>query len=383
MLQLGSPSGLYGAERWILALVRHLSRATVETVVAVIRDDPTYGEAPLCKSAKNLNLQTVHFESHGKLSLSSIKQIREFIVKNDIDILHTHGYKTDIIGLFAVRGTRCRIISTPHGWSTKAGFKLQCYEFLDRMAFLMMDAVVPLSPRLHDGLLRIPGLRSKLHLIRNGVDLNEIEETPREAALNVPRHEEDTLIVGYVGQLIRRKGVNTLIRAFDSLQRSNKQLWIIGEGPQRSELEQLTEELGARNTVRFLGFREDRIALMKHLDVFVLPSSQEGIPRCLLESMAAGIPIIATQIPGCTDLVRHEITGLLFDHGNVPQLAESLVRMSGNDQLCSDIVRNARGLVTREYSAAAMAAKYERLYRGLVDSRDSEEDDQPSRSLNS
>ena len=119
VLQLGSPTGLYGAERWILALVKHLDPDRIHSIVAAIKDDNDL-EVPLCNEAAELNFETKIFHANGRFNLSAIRQLRQYIQSKDIDILHTHFYKTDLIGLLATLGTDCKIISTPHGWSTKA-----------------------------------------------------------------------------------------------------------------------------------------------------------------------------------------------------------------------------------------------------------------------
>ena len=134
VLQLGSPTGMYGAERWILALIKHLDPQKVTSIVGVIKDDDNQ-DAPLCQEAEKLGFRTQFFEAHGKINFSVIKQLREFIRQEKLDILHTHFYKTDIIGLLATRGTTCKIISTPHGWTESPDFKLRLYEAIDRMVF--------------------------------------------------------------------------------------------------------------------------------------------------------------------------------------------------------------------------------------------------------
>ena len=143
VLHLGSPIGLYGAERWILALVKHLPAEIVDSTVGVIKDDPGLVEIPICRESTAFGLKTVQFESYGKVSFSAVRKIRDFIRAERIDILHSHGYKTDLIGLLATRGTQCRTVATPHGWSTDAGIKLQLYEHLDRLGFYFTDAVAP------------------------------------------------------------------------------------------------------------------------------------------------------------------------------------------------------------------------------------------------
>jgi glycosyltransferase involved in cell wall biosynthesis len=365
VLQLGSPTGLYGAERWILALVKHLSSAHVESIVATIKDAP--GDVPpLCREAAALGLRTATFESHGKLSLTAVRLLQTFIRANRVDILHTHGYKTDILGWAGARGTGCKVISTPHGWSTNAGIKLRLYESLDRLAFYFLDAVVPLSVDLYAGLRRLPGLRRKLHLIANGVDLSEIDAAGTPAAELTLWKEGGGRIIGYIGQLIPRKGVDTLIQAFSALPFANRRLCIVGEGPSRSELETLAARLGESERVRFFGYRADRIAFLEGFDAFVLPSALEGTPRCVLEAMAVGVPVIATDIPGCRTLIEPGSTGLLFHFGDVAGLTEALQRLFADTGERAALAAAAKVFVRTQFSAQIMAARYADLYRRVI-----------------
>jgi glycosyltransferase involved in cell wall biosynthesis len=362
---MGSSTGLYGAERWILALGKHLSPARIESVIGVIKDTP--GSVPaLCVEASRLGISTHVFESHGKLSLRAIGQLRRFVHDHQIDILHTHGYKTDVIGFLALRGTKCRIVSTPHGWSANAGAKVQMYEALDRLVFRFCDAVVPLSSDLYEGLLRIPGLRRKLRLIRNGVDLSEVDSVTQKSPELQAWKSQGSVILGYIGQLIPRKGLDTLLHAFGRLDMPGKRLCIVGEGPQRLELERLADRIGEKERVHFFGFRDDRIALMKCFDVFVLPSRLEGIPRCVLEAMAARVPVVASDIPGCRDLVEDNVTGMLFPVDDPAGLATKLRVLLANDGLRSSVADAAHRLVRKEYSAETMAEKYTELYAELA-----------------
>jgi glycosyltransferase involved in cell wall biosynthesis len=352
-----------------LALARHLPRTRIESTVAVIKDSPTLGAPPLCEHAAGLGLPTKVFESHGKLSLSAVGQIRRFIRDAKIDVLHTHGYKSDLIGYLAARGTLCRTIATPHGWSVNAGLKLNLYEALDRICFHFIDAVAPLSDDLFSGLARLPALRAKLHLIRNGVDLTELDSTGSTPPEIQAWRAEGAIVIGYVGQLITRKRVDLLLRAFQRLDVSGKRLCLVGDGPQRAEFERVASDLGEARRVAFLGYREDRLALLKGFDLFVLASDLEGIPRCLMEAMGAGIATVASDIPGCRELVEEGITGLLFDAGDAESLARQMNRLIGDPTLRERVARAGRDRIRRTYSAEAMAGSYLDLYERLMDRR--------------
>lgn len=365
VLQLGSPTGLYGAERWILALVRHLDPSEVHSIVAVVRDDPEL-DPPLIRHAKELGFATHVIEAVGRFNLTAVRKLRKYLVNKRVDVLHTHFYKTDLIGLLAARGTDCHLVATPHGWSVKAGLALKVYEAIDKMAFKWFDAVVPLSNDLYAGLRDVVG--DRLRMISNGVDIGEIDSVIQLAPEACAWRERGEFVVGYIGQLIARKGLDILLQAFAELRVQGERptrLVIVGDGDQRAALEALSHSLGISERVSFLGYRVDRLEILKGFDVFALPSRLEGVPRCLMEAMAARIPVVASDIPGSRDLVISGETGLLFPLDNVATLT-AMLRKLAKEPLRSRLVAAGRECVLSNYSATTMARQYAEVYKELV-----------------
>jgi glycosyltransferase involved in cell wall biosynthesis len=367
VLQIGSPAGMFGAERWILALAKHLPADQVQTIVGVIQDEKEKSteEVPLCVHARELGFETMAVHAPGKLSRSAIPQLREFIRKQQIDILHTHFYKPTILGALAVRGTRCKLLATPHGWNTDAGIKLQAYEWLERIAFGWVDAVAPLSRDLETGLKRLPWLKGKVHFIQNGVDLSEVTASTTVAPEVQAARDRGEFVVGYIGQLIPRKRVDTLIKAFAQIDGTSKRLFIVGDGEQRYELESLVNRLGMKGHVEFKGFRNDRLDFLRGFDVLVLPSALEGIPRCLMEGMAAGIPVIGTDIPGVRDLIKNGESGGLIKVGDQKSLLGMLLEKRLDDDKNEKIICNALLAVKAKFSAHGMSDQYFELFNKL------------------
>lgn len=371
VLQLGSPAGLYGAERWILALIKHLDPKQVKTIVGVIRDS-SIEDVPLCTEAEKLGFATAIIEAQGRFNFSAVRKLKKYIIEKQIDILHTHFYKTDLIGFWATRGTNCKLVSTPHGWSTKADFKLWCYEQLDRLIFPFMDAVVPLSEDLYiplaarDRLFRRSKATSNVQLINNGVDLSEVEECTTVAEELQGWRDQGEFIIGYIGQLIPRKGLDVLLNALSKLGiEPSWRLALVGEGEQRTELEKIVEQLGLRERVSFFGYRENRLEFLRGFDVFVLPSRLEGIPRCLMEAMAAEKLVLASDIPGCNDLIAHQKNGLLFPLGNSDELCGQLRKIYGDPDEMKMLAKNGYVDVKSNYSATRMAVEYHGLYNHI------------------
>ncbi len=365
VLQLGSSSGLYGAERWILSLIKYFDPAKICPLVAAIVDDAT-DEAPLCEESRKLGFEAVTFKSSGKYSFDAVLRLRKFVQENNIDIIHSHGYKTDLFALFATIGLRCKIISTPHGWTQDPDFKLRIYEILDRLIFPFFDRVVPLSDGLMETLVNIPGLSKKLRLITNGVDIGEIDDLTDISAETIDIKEQGFFVIGYIGRLVHGKGLDVFISALAQLKQLRWKALIIGEGEQEPELRKMVESYGLNDNVQFLGFRADRLALLKGFDVFVLPSRSEGIPRCVMEAMAAEIPVVASDIPGCKTLIDGEKTGCLFKLDNVEDLTKQLAATLLNSSVKDLYKKEGKQFVLEHYSAQRMASEYEDLFLKLL-----------------
>lgn len=364
VLQLGSPNGLYGAERWILALIKHLDPAKIESWVASIRDEP-HLEAPLCNEAEKLGMRTHIFDCYGKANILAVRQLRKFIRQNEIHIIHTHGYKTDLIGFLVTRGTDCRIVSTPHGWTKQPDLKLRIYEIGNRMIFPFLDAVAPLSDDL-DRLLRwIPGLKGRLHLIQNGVDIDEISNTGHVASEISALKADGGFVIGYIGRLTPGKGLDVLLNAVKEYGEPNWCVAIVGDGEQNAELKSMVAGLGIGDRITFFGFRPDRLSFLKGFDLFALPSRSEGIPRCLMEAMAAGVPVVASDIPGCRYLVDGKTTGILFQTDHPEELAKSIKKLHADPHLRESLGRAGQEFIQERFSARRMAREYEELFQHL------------------
>lgn len=368
VLQFITPSGFYGAERWVLALANNLPAGSQTCDLVVTKEG----------SEQDLSVAALYPESAGRVhyiamsdrfDLSAVSQLVTIINNRKIDIIHTHGYKSDILGLLAARKTGIKIVSTPHGFSNNVGWKLRLFIRLGLFALKFVDKVAPLSEQLVFDLKRY-GIKDKqLRFIENGVDLTEL--APYRKTLPVQDFSAASgLHLGYVGQLIPRKGLADLLQAFNLLWQRfpDSKLTLIGEGSQRSELEALAKTLPAASAISFLGFRGDRIVLLKDFDAFALTSSLEGIPRCLMEAMAVGVPVVAYDIPGVDQLITHESTGLLAPLGDWQQLANHLIRLAAEPALANKISLAARQLVDQRFSAARMANEYQQLFLELLQS---------------
>lgn len=369
ILQFITPAGFYGAERWVLALANNLDRQKVVCDLAVSDEGGNQDLSVLEHYPAEVgNIHKVPMS--GRFDWRAVGRLEGLMKEQEIDLLHTHGYKSDIIGLLAARRAGVPCLSTPHGFPGKVSMKMGLFIRLGTFMLRFFDAVAPLSEELVEDMRvsKIPG--KKIHFVRNGVDLKEIDASLAE----MPGDGKDRngpFTIGFIGQMIPRKGLPELLAVFDQLhQRYPKTLLkLVGDGEQRQELEELARGLASGNAIQFLGFRTDRLSLLQTFDLFAMTSSLEGIPRCMMESMAAGVPVAGYTIPGVDQLLRGGETGFATAHGDRNGLLACFEDALKHPDKAQERAGRARQLIETTYSAARMAREYEALFSQLIRSR--------------
>ena len=366
VLQFITPAGCYGAERWVLALANNLNPEHMVCDLAVTRESSAQ-DLTVAELYPNSAGDVHYLDMAGRFDFRVVKQLCDVIQKRGIDVIHTHGYKSDILGFLAAKRAGIRCVSTPHGFSGKVGLKLAAFIRIGTWMLRYFDRVAPLSEELVSDMKRFRVPDKKITFIRNGVDLTEIDAALEEFEALVKSSEGDR-IIGFIGQMIPRKGIPDLIDVFDQLYQedNNLKLQLLGDGSQREGLEEKASEQDSAKAIEFLGFRSDRLELLSRFHLFVMTSSLEGVPRCMMEAMAVGVPVVAYDIPGVDRLVKHGETGLLAPHGDKASLASCCRQLLDNPALAATLSGNARQLIDEKYSAARMAQEYEHLYADLL-----------------
>ncbi len=245
------------------------------------------------------------------------------------------------------------------------------YLLLRQLLSPFVDCFVPVSRDLESWLIkrvRVP--ESKIRLIVNGIDLTRHPPRggPREPLPREGFAPAGTFVIGTVGRLWPVKDQANLIRAFAHLNRRLARgreilrLVLIGDGPERSSVQRLAEELGVADQMWITGWREDVPALLRGLDLMVNPSKAEGTPLTILEAMAVGLPVVATRVGGVADLVDEGVTGSLAPPGDSEALAWAMVGYLLDP---ANVVRHgAAGRKRAEelFNLERMVAEYQELF---------------------
>lgn len=203
---------------------------------------------------------------------------------------------------------------------------------------------------------RIPA--NKISIIPNAVDPDDFEGIHRDPARPVAA-------IGFLGRLDPVKRVQDVIRAMQHLDPSLR-LSIFGDGPERIALSKIVEAHHLTGRVSFKGMVDSPQIALSQIDLLMLPSQAEGMPMVLIEAMAAGVPVVATNAPGIRDVIIHESTGLLVPVANPPALADAITRLGGDPDLRRRLVGQAANSVRQLYSWTAVLPMYKSLLSSLT-----------------
>lgn len=366
-------TGFYGAEKWILALANNSDPALVTSELVITKEKDSQ-DLQLIREFKALGLTSHEVDMGTRFDPRAIKSLVKLVKDQQIDILHSHGYKSDILGIVVAKMAGIRCITTPHGFEKTSDRKLAMFIAAGCRTFKYFDYAVPLSRELYSDMQRYKVPEEKIVYIRNGVDLKDIEyrkpvENPivrgEEQPLNLP--EKKT--IGFIGQMIDRKNVSHLLDVFERLAESNSglELVLLGDGFSRQKFEEYADKLNARDRISFLGFQSNPLDYLKTFDLFVMCSTLEGIPRCLMESMAMGVPVAAYDIAGVNQLLEHNKTGLLATLNNKDELYECCKKLLWDEKLANEISAAAAEHINEKFSARRMAVEYTELYQQLLE----------------
>jgi glycosyltransferase involved in cell wall biosynthesis len=322
----------------------------------------------LASEARKRGLQVEVFECDGRFDRAAIRAIRSFVVANGVDVVHSHGYKSNFYGYFAAKGLDAAFVSTCHLW-TGATPSIRLYEFLDSLLLRRARRIVGVSDPITKSLCKSGIPKSKISTVYNGTDLLRFSRS--SSTLREELGAGNRLLIGTVGRLETQKGIEYFVRAArDVIAELPEALFIIvGEGSLRSRLRDLICDLKLDSHVRLLGERVDMPGVYSSLHLFVLASIDEGMPMTILEALAAGCPVVATQVGSVEKLILHEETGLLVEARNVQALREAIVRCLRDTSFARRLAANGLQHVRNSFSAEAMARNYLKIYSQASDER--------------
>ncbi|MFZ5992726.1 MAG: glycosyltransferase [Deinococcota bacterium] len=358
VLQVINTLALAGAETLVKDIVLRLREHGIETDVYVLRRL----DSPLEEDLKRAGVSLFGSTNLSVYSPKQVWSLAKHLSSHRYDLLHVHLFPAQLWAVIAAKflNHRINLVTTEH--STHNRRRRWYFRHLDQQMYCQYSQIACISEGTKRALLNwLPTLAGKTHIVQNGVDVARFAQSEsfnKTALLGI---QPEAPLVLCVGRLEEPKDHATLLNAISRLE--GVHLALVGDGPLRTELEALAAHLSITQQVHFLGRRTDIPRILKTADIYVQPSRWEGFGIATLEAMAAGLPIVASDVPGLADLVGN--AGMLFPAGNVDTLADCLRLLLSRPDVRSELAQRAINRAS-EYDIGSTVERYLDLYKRVL-----------------
>lgn len=363
ILHIISSGGMYGAEAVILNLSRTLNRQGHASLIGIFSNSSN-PNVQLHERALAEGIESHLIPCNGQIDRTVPATIRNLAATVGADLIHAHGYKADVYAYLAMRKAPMPLISTCHTWYDDS-LLLWLYGIIDRRVLCRYQAVITVSEDVRHRLLDSGVQPNRIHFIRNGIDLRPFANATPSLRQLAP---QGGLLIGWVGRLTHGKGPDLFLRAIAQLRPEfpAAHYLMVGEGPDRPQVERLIRDLDLGDMIHLLGQRSDMPAVYASCDLMVSSSRLEGLPMAILEGMASALPWVAPSVGAIPMVIRSGQNGILIPPDNVELLATSMARMMRNPEERARLALAARHLIEAEFSAERMAEDYLLAYSGVI-----------------
>ncbi len=342
---------------------------TTECDITLICFEKLKGENnDFINSAKELRIKTECVLMKSPFDFGSINRLAYLLKERNIQILHTHGYKENIIGYFAAKKAGIKVIAMVHGW-TGHTIQVKFYELIDKILLRSFDKIIIVSEFIRKNLLKIGIPENKIISIHNAIDFSAYDTTIDNKKVRCEFSiKTDEILIGTVGRLSKEKGHKYFIEAAAQTLKTfpNTKFMIVGDGPERNNLISLSKELNIYDKIIFTGRRNDINFFFSAFDIFVLPSLREVLPNVILEAFMYKKPVVATNVGGVQELIMNNTTGLISESKDVSALASNMQHIIENPEKANEMGQKGFELINKEFSAEDRVLKIENLYKEVL-----------------
>ncbi len=374
VLQLVNGEYWSGAERVQALLGAYATPGAVDVRFLCLKD------GLFSERARQLGLSVETDRMRRRVDLLAARRIAERVRHQNISLIHTHTVRANLIGRIAGMMAGVPVVSHIHSPTlreTESRVKNVANALVDRVTSRWSDVFITVSQSLGDELIRSGVSPRRVSVVPNGIDIGSFRpgDFRPESRADLGAPFSDGLLVAMIGLFRPRKGAEILIDAFEQVARAipHAYLVMVGSAIEDAYLEQLRERCRVHDLERrvlFTGFRSDVATLMSAFDVVAMPSLYgEGTPMALLESMAMGLPVVASPVEGINEVIVDGESGVLSPAGDVDAWARSLIELLRDSGRRTEIGRAARERVEAQYSAERMAREVETVYRRVLAER--------------
>jgi glycosyltransferase involved in cell wall biosynthesis len=357
----------------MLGLAEHLSPST--RMIFLAFSEGGRGRAVL-ERVRERGFMGIELERNLPHFGAMVQEVAGQLRSNSADVLCCSGYKADLVGLAAARRAGIPVVAISQGW-TAASAKVRFYEKLDRLCMSWMDRVVCVSQGQANKVRRAGVRNDRIVVIHDAVQVARFDHPDPAYRVRIVEMfpQRVSTIVGSAGRLSPEKGFAVLVEAASIVTRSLPEVGFVhfGDGPLRATIERQIRDLGVEGQFVLAGFRDDLDRFLPHLDLSVLPSYTEGLPNVVLESYAAGVPVVATAVGGTPEAVADGVDGYLVPPGDPQALAARIVDVLKLGDARKAMGQRGRHRIQSRFTFDGQAMRYQDLFDEITNYRSATE----------
>ncbi len=359
-----------GPDKTILLSAERHDRSIVNPIVVYLRDISD-NNFQIGRMAEGRGFQYIEVLDRSKIDIKCIIELNGIVKKCNIDIIHGHDVKTDILAfILGTLNPKVHLLSTAHGWITN-NLKGTIYKWFHLRALRKFSHLIAVSEATK-ALMVSSGITSgKIKVIYNGIDEKHWNNNGQCMTLkNEWGIPDKAFVVGTVGRISEEKDYNTFLRIAKIVtgEMPDTYFVIVGDGKrdEKDELVSYADKLGIKDRMIFTGFRSDLINVYCSFDIFLMTSLTEGIPNTMLEAMSMGIPVVSTSVGGIPEMVVNGESAFLFNTGDMNGLANKIMELITSKELRDNISSAGRKRIEELFSFSRRLKIIEEYYVNII-----------------
>lgn len=357
-----------GPDKTVLLVAERANQEKFNVIIMYMRGARD-NDFQIAKWARDRGLTVHEVLEHGKFDFDNLRQINRLIRDYKIDIYHARDYKTCFFGfLVGLINPRLKLVFTAHGWIIDNA-KQKLYTWLNLFSLKRYDRIIAVSKATKQIMVDSGIDANRIDLVYNAIDVDlwnrAMVASSFRAELQIP---DIAKLVGVVGRLSKEKGIDITLEVAQKViaVRPDTYFVLVGDGPNRQEVEQNLLELGLSKNVFLVGFRKDALNIYAGLDLFLSTSLTEGTPNTVLEAMAMEVPVVHTAVGGVPEIIEDGVDGILCKVGDVEGISQAVLSVLNDEEQARQLREQGRQSACSKFSFTARMQTIESLYEQVA-----------------
>ncbi|MFK8031721.1 MAG: glycosyltransferase [Gammaproteobacteria bacterium] len=355
------------------ALLNWLARIdkTKFTIHLACFANPHETETPFVEAAKVAGIEVIAKIPWGrhKPVIRSARRLKKLLIDLDVDILHTHNCYADCVGAIAQRLTPVKTLTTLYVWSD-LGWKRNLIQSVNRFAIRGYDMISAHCEETYRQTLEMgfPAERLRTLICGFEIDIPEYTAEDRQSKRRELGLGDNDILLANIARFYPEKVQDSLLRCFKRIHQKHPdaRMWMLGVGPLEAELKAYCTKLELDDTVSFVGFVEDLASMLPLIDIQVHPSQIEGVPLSICSGMAAGLPIVVSDVGGIPEILEHQKRALLTPRSDEDAFVDAVNYFIENPEYAKQMGNAAKHFIENDYSLNTAVSHLEACYHEVM-----------------